>query len=64
MSDENIKKALEDDAREQDAAEPGTADYTGDPCQVCGRIRVFVRKDGQRQCEKCDSIQTQNDEAT
>ncbi len=46
----------EEDARRA-AAEPATEDYTGEPCVQCGRIRVFLRRDGQRQCEKCETIQ-------
>lgn len=41
---------------EHDAALPAGPDYTGEPCPVCGRIRVYLRRDGQYQCEKCESI--------
>lgn len=31
--------------------------YTGKPCRVCGRNRVYLRVDGQFICEKCETIQ-------
>ena len=44
------------DDREREAKRPATADYTGLPCVQCGRIRVFLRRDGQYECEKCETI--------
>lgn len=48
---------LDDGQRESDMAEPAMAGYTGLPCTQCGRIRVYIRRDGQLQCEKCETIQ-------
>jgi hypothetical protein len=45
-------QAVDDAARE--AAMPANADYTGEPCPKCGRIRVFLRRDGSLECEKCE----------
>lgn len=30
--------------------------YAGNPCPNCGRIRVYLRKDGREKCEKCEMI--------
>lgn len=53
----NLERSLCEDEERREAAEPATEGYTGEPCVQCGRIRVFLRKDGQRQCEKCEVIQ-------
>ena len=48
---------FEDEDREREAARPVSLDYTGDDCLICKRPRVFLRRDGQKQCEKCETMQ-------
>ena len=59
MSDESnpFTEGFEEHWRAVEASEPAEEGYTGKECVYCGRIRVFVRKDGQQQCEKCEMIQ-------
>ncbi len=57
MTDKTLSDHLEDDWREREQAEPATDGYTGHPCVQCGRIRVFLRRDGKEECEKCETIQ-------
>lgn len=53
----NLEQSQREDDERRAAAEPASEGYTGEPCTTCGRIRVFPRRDGQLQCEKCESIQ-------
>lgn len=46
----------EREERERAAAKPANDLYTGKPCPHCGRIRVYLRVDGQLQCEKCERV--------
>jgi hypothetical protein len=57
LSERLAESQAEDDAA-REAARPATEGYTGEPCQVCGRIRVYLRRDGQLICEKCETIQS------
>lgn len=45
-----------EEERDREAARAANDHYTGEPCKVCGRIRVYLRTDGQTQCEKCETI--------
>lgn len=54
---ESMEAARREEEVAREAARPATADYTGDPCQFCGRIRVYLRVDGQLICEKCERFQ-------
>lgn len=53
----SLARALEEDQAERDASRPATAEYTGQPCTNCGRIRVYLRRDGRYICEKCETFQ-------
>lgn len=54
---EQMRLSQEEDAAKAEAAHPATEGYTGKPCVRCGRNRVFLRRDGQYECEKCETIQ-------
>lgn len=55
LADIMAEDAAEDDAR-HNAARAATDGYTGDPCPRCGRIRLYLRRDGQLGCEKCEWV--------
>lgn len=59
MSDEpkKLSDAMREDDTETDAALPATGDYTGERCVHCGRVRVYLRRDGRLICEKCERFQ-------
>jgi hypothetical protein len=37
------------------------ADYTGEPCENCSRLRVLLYENGRRICEKCNWDQAAHD---
>lgn len=43
--------------REDDGRRPATEVYETVPCVQCRRPRVMLLRNGQRQCEKCETIQ-------